>query len=88
MQTDEFVVIDFMVQNKIRSGGSPPFLGLVPLEDSLYEKALELARTFLHRDYERIPILYHKYPYAAAWLIAKTLNVEYGDQDHAGLVSV
>lgn len=83
MQTDEFVVIDFMVQNKIRSGGSPPFLGLVPLEDSLYEKALELARTFLHRDYERIPILYHKYPYAAAWLIAKTLNVEYGDQDHA-----
>ena len=82
-QTNDFGIIDFMVQNKIRSGGSPPFLGLVPLEESFYEIALVNARTFLHGDHKRIPVLFHKYPYAAAWLIAKTLNVEYGDHDHA-----
>jgi hypothetical protein len=82
-RTNDFVIIDFMVQNKIRSGGSPPFLGLVPVEESLYEKALINARNFLRRDHNRIRDLFHKYPYAAAWLIAKTLNIEYGDHDHA-----
>lgn len=77
------VSIDFMVQNKIRSGESPPFLGLIPFEESRYQETVTRAQSFLNGEHSRVGDFFRSYPYVAAWLISKTLNTEYGEQDHA-----
>lgn len=74
---------DFLLSTRRRSVGAPPFIGLLPLEDGAFKRALDEARQFLDRRADRIDAFFRKFPNLATWLVTHSLSEGYGDDGHA-----
>ena len=72
-----------LVRQELRTGGCPPILGLVHLEERYYQSAKKWTRQFLNGNNLRIIPLFQQFPYSSAWLIAKTLREVYGVNSRA-----
>jgi hypothetical protein len=75
--------IDFILKRTIGLETTPPFLGLVPLDDERRQEAIMASRSFLQGDAARLPNLFKSFPYVAAWIVAQGLTSEYGEGDYA-----
>lgn len=74
---------DFLLSTRRRSVGAPPFIGLLPLEDGVFKRALDEARQFLSGRADRIDAFFRKFPNLATWLVTRSLSEGYGDDGHA-----
>lgn len=74
---------NFLIYRRLCSPGAPPFLGLLPLDQVSKERAIASARRLLGGRSERLPMLFGRYPFFAAWLVTQSLNEEYGEAGNA-----
>lgn len=71
---------DFLLYRSLRQPDAAPFLGLLELAEGIKDRATAEARDLLSRDSDRLPYLFSKYPYFSVWLVAQSLNAEFGRQ--------
>ena len=74
---------NYLINRGLQQSGAPPFIGLIPLEDTLRERAVIYVRQYLNGQPDRIQALFRQFPSLSAWLVTQSLNEGYGDDGHA-----
>lgn len=74
---------DFLISRRRQEAGAPPFIGLIPLDETTRERAVERTRQFLGGRPDRLKALFRDFPSLAAWLVTYSLSEGYGDAGHA-----
>ena len=83
MSGSELITLNVIAQNRLQKASTPPFLGLLPLEDKYFEKACAAIRSFLAGDPHLLKPLFGKFGYVASWVVARSLHETYGGEDRA-----
>lgn len=74
---------DFLISKYRQEAGAPPFIGLIPLDETARERSIERTRQFLGGRPDRLKALFRNFPSLATWLVTHSLNEGYGDASHA-----
>ncbi len=74
---------DFLIGRGRQVAGAPPFIGLIQLDETARERAIEGTRQFLGSRPDRLRTLFRQFPNLAAWLVTHSLSERYGDEGHA-----
>ncbi len=74
---------DLLISSLRQEAGAPPFIGLIPLDEAVRERAIERTRQFLDGRPDRLKALFCQFPSLAAWLVTHSLSEGYGDDGHA-----
>ena len=83
MSGPELITLNVIAQNRLQKASTPPFLGLLPLEEKYFSNACTAIRYFLAGDTLLIKPLFAKFGYVASWVVARSLHEKYGSVDHA-----
>jgi len=83
MRTVDCRTVDFLISRRRQQTGAPPFIGLISLDDSTRDRAVNLAREFLGGRPDRLKAFFRQFPNLATWLVTNSLNEGYGDAGHA-----
>ena len=74
---------DFLINRRRQEAEAPPFIGLIPLDETARERAIQRTRQFLGGRAEKLQALFRQFPSLAAWLVTHSLSEGYGDAGHA-----
>lgn len=83
MSGSKLITLNVIVQNRLQKASTPPFLGLLPLEDKYFGQACTAVRSFLAGDPHLLKPLFSKLGYVAGWVVARSLHETYGGEDRA-----
>lgn len=83
MSGSELITLNFIVQNRLQKASTPPFLGLLPIEDKYFGRACDAIRSFLAGDPHLLKPLFAKFGYVAGWVVVRSLHATYGVEDRA-----
>ena len=53
---------DYLLSMRRQSTGAPPFIGLLPLDEGAYKRALDDARQFLNGQTNRLATFFSTFP--------------------------
>ena len=74
---------DCLINSRLQQTDAPPFIGLITLDETTRERAIERTRQFLEGRTDRLQALFRQFPSLAAWLVTHSLSEKYGDDGHA-----
>lgn len=74
---------DFLIKSRLQAAGAPPFIGLIPLDNTARERAIARTRQFLGGRSDSLQELFRQFPNLAAWLVTSSLSEGYGEDGHA-----
>jgi hypothetical protein len=83
MSGSELITLNVIVHNRLQKASTPPFLGLLPLEDKYFDQARTAVKSFLSGDPHLLKPLFSKFGYVAGWVVARSLHETYGSEDRA-----
>ncbi len=76
-------VAELVIRRKQALAEATPFLAHCELEDTDRIRFATAFKTFLHRDAERIPEAFRRWPLVSVWNFAAALSQVYGEDGHA-----
>lgn len=77
------MIANDFINERRQEAGAPPFIGLILLEETARERAIERTRQFLGGRWNKLEVLFNRFPSLAVWLVTHSLSEKYGDTDHA-----
>ncbi|MGV2980649.1 hypothetical protein ACERNI_10635 [Camelimonas sp. ID_303_24] len=74
---------DFIIKRSLRAVGAPPFVGILELDANGRNKAIVATRAILNGRADNIYNFFRRFPNLATWLVANSLNADYGEDGNA-----